>query len=98
MNKIILTTLLVAGLVAGCAQQRFNFSDDMMMDAPDRDDVSVFYFQGVFQQQNINAVEVCGSADKISAVEVQETVMNYVLAAVTLSIYTPKQYRVYCKN
>jgi hypothetical protein len=44
----------------------------------------------------VDAAKVCGGADKVSRVEVQETFPNVLLSIVTFGIYTPREARVYC--
>ena len=102
--RAFVTAFLLVGFVAACAKQTFDVSgdgmmmgDDMMM-AANADDISTFYLLGVNQTDMIDPVAVCGGADKVSKVETEITFMNGLLTGVTLGIYAPRQYRVYCKQ
>ncbi len=56
-----------------------------------------FFINGLAQEKEINAAEVCGGIENVSRVEVQETFLNGVLRTVTFGIYSPRDARVYCK-
>jgi Bor protein len=56
------------------------------------------FLSGFGQQHTIDAVQVCGSLDKVASVEVEQSLMDAVIATVTLGIYTPLSARVYCKS
>lgn len=56
-----------------------------------------FFLFGIGQEETINAVQVCGSEEKIAKVESELTGSNILLTLVTLGIYTPRHARVYCQ-
>ncbi|MBT0569840.1 hypothetical protein KIK84_05845 [Curvibacter sp. CHRR-16] len=49
------------------------------------------------QKKTVDAAQVCGGADKVKGVAVEESAGNVLLSIVTLGIYTPRTARVYCK-
>ncbi len=55
------------------------------------------FFSGFGQRHTIHADKICGGADKVASVEVDQSLMDAVIATVTLGIYTPLSARVYCK-
>ena len=55
-----------------------------------------FFVSGIGQEQEIDPVAICGSADKVAKVEVQQSFINGLLGFITYGIYTPRQARVYC--
>lgn len=57
-----------------------------------------FFVGGIGQERTVNAVEICGSEEKISKVESQLTAGNILVGMVTLGIYTPRVSRVYCQQ
>ena len=94
MKKLILITAL--SLVAtGCAQQTFVMTPQES--EPTTEQSHHFFISGLAQKKEIDAAKVCGGIDKVAKVEVQETFVNGLLAAVTFGIYTPREARVYCK-
>lgn len=112
MNKIVLSLASVA-LLASCAQQTFIldnnkealksndsfFSEnitDPHMDATSKTHEH-FFISGLGQGRTVDAVEVCGSASKISKVEVQQNLLQAILSGITFGIYSPREARVYCK-
>ena len=96
--KKYLMPLLVALLLSSCASQTFllNSAENISHSDLDIDSSSHFFINGLGQYDVIDAVAVCGSADKVGKVETQVTFLNGLLAAITFGIYTPYQYRVYC--
>ncbi|MEM7589437.1 MAG: Bor family protein [Myxococcota bacterium] len=81
----------------GCATQTF-----MMRENPPghpykhTDKMQHFFVQGVGQEKMLNAAKMCGGVDRIYKVQTKYTFVNWLLAAVTLGIYTPHQAKVYC--
>ncbi|MBW3695301.1 lipoprotein bor [Vibrio sp. T187] len=94
MKKLILLAALSVA-VTGCAQQTFVM--DPQAGEPEVETSHHFFINGLAQGKEIDAAQVCGSADKVAKVEVQETFVNGLLATVTFGIYTPREARVYCK-
>lgn len=95
MKKILILAAFSL-LVTGCAQQTFVM-------APQSTDVAIeesqhFFIEGIGQEKEIDAAAVCGSADKVGKVEVQQTFINGLIATVTFGIYTPREARVFCKS
>ncbi|MEZ9056806.1 Bor family protein [Vibrio pelagius] len=94
MKKLILIAAL-SMVATGCAQQTFVMAPDeaeVTSEAPQH-----FFINGLAQEKEIDAAKVCGGAEKVAKVEVQETFVNGLLRTVTFGIYTPRDARVYCK-
>ncbi|MGF1843725.1 Bor family protein [Vibrio clamense] len=98
MKKIILAAAL-SFLATGCAQQTFVMAPEASTTKTEAtsEQAHHFFISGLAQEKQIDAAGVCGGADKIAKVEVQETFINGLLATVTFGIYTPREARVYCK-
>ena len=96
--KKYLMPLLVALVLSSCASQTFllNTGENISHSNLDIDEPSHFFISGLGQYEVIDAVAICGSAEKVGKVETQVTFLNGLIAAVTFGIYTPYQYRVYC--
>lgn len=94
MKKLIMMALL-ASVVSGCAQQSFSLNKGVVFE-PQKTTTHHFFLSGIGQAKQIDAAQVCGSADKVARIEVQETFVNGVLRFVTFGIYTPRDARVYC--
>jgi hypothetical protein len=90
---------LSACLLLGCANATFNMSEEVAQaDAkPQTEQRQANFFSGFGQKHAINAAKVCGGADKVASVDVNQSFMDAVIATVTLGIYTPLSARVYCK-
>jgi hypothetical protein len=95
MKKTIFSTWLLL-IASGCSQQTFLISD--ASDTIKEDRSQHFFINGLGQQKEINAAEICGGIENVSKVEVQETFVNGVLRVITFGIYTPRDARVYCKK
>lgn len=98
MKKTIVAVLVLLTL-SGCATQRFNIGGKVENSTiATQTDNSSFFVAGIGQTQTVDAVSVCGSADKVIAVEAKQTFLNGFLGALTYGIYTPREYSVYCKR
>ena len=82
-------------LLSGCANQSFNMSGTATNNAT-QDKSQHFFVNGIGQKKAVNAAEVCGGADKVASVEVQQTFVNGFFSVITMGIYTPRSARVYC--
>lgn len=94
--KAIILTAFLTLFVSGCAQQTFTIASNQGEKAQETS--QAFFVSGIGQEKKINADEVCGGADKVVKVEVQQTFVNGLLSFVTFGIYTPREARVYCKK
>ena len=94
MKKVLLTAAF-AVLLSGCAQQTFNLGQGVAT-KPKEVTTHHFFVSGIGQHKMVDVAKVCGGADKVSRVEVQETFPNVLLSIVTFGIYTPREARVYC--
>lgn len=93
--KKILAIAAFAVLLSGCAQQTFQLKHNQAA-APKQATTHHFFVSGIGQKKTLDAAAVCGSADKVERVEVQQTFPNVLLSIVTFGIYTPREARVYC--
>ncbi len=92
--------IIAAALVlTGCANATFNFTEKSPSegDKPKLEQRQANFFSGFGQQHTIDPVKVCGGMEKVSSVDVNQSLMDAVIATVTLGIYTPLSARVYCK-
>ena len=98
MHKSVLTAMVAAALLAGCANQRFNVAGEMGVNpTPKAEDSQSFFVNGIGQKQTVDAAKVCGGAAKVEGVAVEQSGLDVLLGMVTLGIYTPRTARVYCK-
>ena len=97
--SIFATLLLATVLLSGCANATFNFTDATRPDdtKPNVQEHRAIFFSGFGLRQTIDAAKVCGGADKVASVDVDQSFMDAVIATVTLGIYTPLSARVFCK-
>lgn len=56
-----------------------------------------FFVSGIGQHKTVDAAKLCGGADNVAKVEVQQTFVNGLLSVVTFGVYTPRQACVFCK-
>ena len=94
--KNIYLLLSFSLVMSGCAQQSFVMSDSN--NEIQEKYTQHFFINGLAQEKEINAAEVCGGTEKIAKIEVQETFLNGLANVATLGIYTPREARIYCKN
>ncbi|KJZ14187.1 lipoprotein bor [Marinomonas sp. S3726] len=97
MKKTLAVAALTTLLLAGCSTQKFNLNPgaDLTSDAS-LTTSQTFFVSGIGQETEVNAAEVCGSADKVAQVLTKQTFINGLLGAVTFGIYTPRTVEVRC--
>jgi len=96
--KTIWAICCVALVVQGCANARFNMDESSSTSKPSAtEERHVVFLSGFGQQHTINAGKVCGGAEKVDSVEVEQGFWDSVVALVSWQIYTPLTARVYCK-
>lgn len=95
-QRLFLITVLIAlsGLGA-CATQSYTLRSGGAAE-PDLSTSQAFFFSGIGQHREIDAVEVCHGSKNIAHVESVQTFSDILLSAVTLGIYTPRTAQVYC--
>ena len=87
--------LCLSLLLSGCATQKFTLHQNSTNTA-NVDDMQAFFLNGIGQIQRINAASICGGANKVAHVEVQQTFIDGFLGMLTWGIYTPRSARVFC--
>ena len=91
--------LIAVFILGGCANATFNFTDTARLEdaKPNAEERQLNFFSGFGVHQTIDAAKVCGGADKVASVDVNQSFADAVVATVTLGIYTPLSARVFCK-
>lgn len=92
---------LTLGLTTACHTQRHYTGNEAQYQYKSGNIIhkgtSHFFIAGIGQTDKIDAIAICGTEENIQAVESKTTFLNGLIGAVTLSIYTPREYTVYCK-
>lgn len=93
------TAMTAIVLLLGCANATFDLTDKpRSADAVPNSEVrQANFFSGFGERHIIDAAKVCGGADKVASVDVNQSFVDAVIATLTLGIYTPLSARVYCK-
>lgn len=95
--KRLLIAAFVTLMFTGCATQSFDVNEAVgPMSQPELEESQAFFVGGIGQEAYINAADVCGGAENIARVEVEQTAFDIVLSWLTGSIYSPRTARVYC--
>jgi uncharacterized lipoprotein YajG len=95
--KKILIIAIAAVAISGCAVQTFhiNFSSTV---EPTKREMQTFFVGGIGQEQEINAAQICGGADKVAKVDAHISFLDGLLGSLTFGIFTPLSARVYCNG
>lgn len=100
MRKYIISiccALTLIGLTA-CSVQRFEINPQQSIaDMPSYEGTDHFVFWGLGQMETMHPGEACGP-EGVNRVEVQEMFADGLLRILTLGIYSPRHYAVYCNN
>lgn len=98
--KRFIGSILIVLLFSGCATQTFLVNpggaqsfDPALADVDER---QTFFLDGVGQEDTLDAAAVCGGANNVAAVQVQQDALDVLFSFLTSSIWTPRQARVYC--
>lgn len=97
--KISIISLTLSSITA-CQTQRHYTTDKSQYEYKSGDihkGTSNFFIGGIGQTDKIDAIDICGKEENIQAVESKLTFLNGLIGAVTLTIYSPREYTVYCK-
>lgn len=103
MKKLFLKVSILAVLLASlssCHTQRSVLSDKGVYgydSSNKRKGTSHFFIGGIGQTDNIDAIEICGGENNVEAVETRLPFLHGLVSGLTLSIYSPREYTVYCK-
>ncbi len=75
---------------------RFNFNPQQNTDTkPAFEGRSHFFFWGMWQKKNYNMMNVC-PVSGVSAVENHWTLYDSLMGGLTMGIYAPESYSIYC--
>ncbi|MBQ8482144.1 MAG: Bor family protein [Alphaproteobacteria bacterium] len=96
-----LTLLFCAFIIAvlsSCSTQNFEINPNpTAMEQPSYEGTNHFLLWGFRQVQTMHPGEACGP-EGVSRVETKETFINGLLSVLTLGIYAPRDYAVYCNT
>lgn len=96
--KKLLALFALTTLLAACTTQTAHIGAKLTDNIkPTKSIHQPFFVGGIGQEETLNVVEVCGSADKVNQVETVLSGGNVLVGIVTLGIYTPRTANVYCK-
>ena len=87
--------ILVLSL-SGCASQTFTINGSTSAE-PTEQSSQHFFIHGLGQAKTTDAATLCGGAENIVKVEVQQTFVNGFLGVIAWGFYTPRDAMVYCK-
>lgn len=93
----ILATVVIAFVVTGCATQTYHLNKASQSQLRDQE-MQHFFVNGIGQEKQVNAAQVCGGIDKVAKVESHQRFVDGLLSVVTLGIYTPRTAKVYCSG
>lgn len=96
MQKALGIAFILA-LLSGCSTQRFPVNEPIGPAGQPTVEVSQpFFINGIGQQQELNAAEVCGGPNLVASIETEQSFLDGLFSALTGGIYTPRTARVYC--
>ena len=99
MNIFKLVLLLLVSIAfSSCATQTHLLTDDAQKynEVPTESGTDTFWVSGIGQTKTHDVSEVCGEGYEPSRVSVRRGVPYHLWGLLTLGIYTPKDYEIYC--
>jgi len=103
MRNLVLRISIISLMIVvttACHTQRIYTNDKATYDyktGSKHKGTSHFFIGGIGQKDKIDAVKICGSEENIQAVESRLPFLYGLVGTLTLSIYSPREYTVYCK-
>jgi len=100
MRKFLILGLCALGMIAlsACSTQRFDINPNpIMSQTPSYEGTNHFVLWGISQIQTMRPGDACGPQG-VNRVEVQETFVDGLLKGLTLGLYAPRHYAVYCND
>ena len=98
MKKLLICFGLVF-MLSACGSDhiiRFNISQQQNVNTtPTYEGRSHFFFWGMWQKKNYNLENACKSSG-ISAIENHWTIYDSLMGSLTMGIYAPESYSIYC--
>jgi hypothetical protein len=91
--KIALITLLL--LVSACSTQRIQLAGEHRT-YPSYEGRDHFFLLGLGQWKKVRATDACESSQAVEAFETYYSVGDVVFLLLTMGLYTPRSYAVYC--
>ncbi len=96
MKKSLLLGVMLAMIsLQGCSTQAFSINGNSRPFIKEKN-MSNFFIYGIAQDVEIDAGRICGGANRVARVESSLGVLSGALSIITLGIYTPRDYAVYC--
>lgn len=95
--KKITTFLFVLIFLTSCSSQTSLFNNSLNQTLT-KEGTHHFFFWGVGQIKNENLIQICGGADNIAKTQTIDTFPNLLGQAITLGIWLPRTYKVYCSD
>ena len=92
MKKLLIMLTII--LLTGCATQTFHVQSGKSYAT--KDDMQIFFLEGIGQSKDIDAAAVCGGAEKVAKIEVEQNFVDSAFALFTYHIFTPRNAKVYC--
>ena len=88
----------MAYLLQDVLNQTFTVQNKPAAVAPKETITHHFFVSGIGQKKTVDAAKICGGAENVVKTETQQTFVNGLLGFITLGIYTPLGYIVYCSQ
>ena len=100
MKKLLSIGLVLAMLsLSACSKQSYHMSNNELgTPITQQETKQHFFIGGIGQEEEIDAAEICGGADKVVRVESKESFWDSAFTGLTLGIYAPRTAVVYCKE
>ncbi|HAG53045.1 MAG TPA: hypothetical protein DCL21_04585 [Alphaproteobacteria bacterium] len=95
MKKVIMTALSVM-MLTGCATQSYQFERERIR--YEETEMQNFFFFGIGQEEEFDAMEVCKTPEDIVKIETAEKPLSVLIKLLVAPIYTPRDVTVYCKD
>ena len=97
----IIFLVLALALSTGCATQTHYVNSVPINEepsSPSKQSWNHFFIGGIGQEQERDAAEICGGAEKVVKTSVQNSFLNGLVNILSYGIYTPRTSKVYCAD
>ena len=94
MTRVIVIVFMCCVLTS-CSTQTFQFADSL--GKLKKEQMQTFFIHGLGQEQELDPIVFCGSASRITKIEVKQTFVDSLLMTLSFGIFTPRTAYIYCK-
>lgn len=98
MFKIFLKLIILSLVFTSCSTQRFQYGTIKEGERASNYGNAHFFISGLGQTKIHDLKKICVNSGGIKGIETKQTFLNALISSITLGVYTPRTYKIYCNK